>query len=234
LPTSLLVVSPTESVDRGAIIVNLAASFAEAGLRVAIVDADPRNPWLAPSLGLPERIGFIDLIQRTNVSLWDAIRPLRIPGVSLLSAGIAAANSTAILSSPRVRQVIEEIQQSADLVLYGCAPAMRRSDATVLAAHLGQAVLLVDAHRERREMVLRTVADLERAGASVAGAVIANADASYFLAPLGGARDLNFAAQPVHSAAAEGEPWQLHTSAADPLGSDRYDAKTDRAIVNHQ
>jgi tyrosine-protein kinase Etk/Wzc len=223
-----MVVSPSVPIDRSAILMNLAGSFAEAGLRVTIVDADPRNPWLAPSLGLPERAGFVDLIQRPNVSATEAIRPLRIPGVSFLSAGIAAANSTAILSSPRVHQVVKNIQEIADVVLYGCAPAAQRSDATVLAAHIGQAILVVDVQHERGDMVFRAEAELELSGASIAGAIITNADRSYFESPLRGNRDVVVAVQTANGMPSDSALPHLRESVAD------YREEERRAMVNHQ
>jgi Mrp family chromosome partitioning ATPase len=233
-PTSLIVVSPSVPIDRSSILMNLAASFAEAGLRATIVDADPRSPWLAPSLGLPERAGFVDLIQRPSISAGEAVRPLRIQGVSFLSAGIAAANSNAILSSPRIHQVVKSIQETADVVLYGCAPASQRSDAIVLAAHVGQVILVVDAEHEHGELVLRAVAELERSGASIAGAVIANADAANFQFSVGGSPDLAATVPTDDGASSDLRFPQLRASVAARHDVDRQETNPTRAIVNHQ
>ncbi len=228
-PTSVLVVSPSVAVERGPIVLNLAAALGETGARVVVVDADPHQPWLTPTLGLPERIGLVDLIERTDVSVNDTLRKLNIPGVWLLPVGKVAGSSSATLSSDRVGQVMKDIQASADIALFACAPIESRSDASALAPYVRHVVLIVDAERERRELILRGEAELERAGANVAGAIMVNVAAGDLQSSVRDRQSLTVAFEPLHG----GMPTNgqnLHRV----IGAEQRRTESDIAIVNHQ
>ena len=145
----------------------LAASFAEAGEKVILIDFDLRKPDLARLLGL-ERRRSTSLVDRDLDDLLVDVPDL--PGVRALPAGQVDPTQFAPLLA-RLPLLLDEAVASADRVVVDAAPVGAASETIQIAALCDQIVLAVrPRHTDRQRLV--TAADmLARAGASVVGVV---------------------------------------------------------------
>ncbi|MFZ9739121.1 MAG: polysaccharide biosynthesis tyrosine autokinase, partial [Prochlorotrichaceae cyanobacterium] len=119
----------------------LAQAAAAMGQRVLIVDADMRRPQLHSRLGLSNMKGLSNILA-SGLSADDVIQ-LADANLSILTAGQIPPDPTKLLSSHRMASLVEQFENSFDLVIYDTPPLLGLADATLLAAHTDGLVLVV-------------------------------------------------------------------------------------------
>ena len=130
--------------------INLALSLAaERDVEVLLVDADFAKPDVMASLGLDEGPGLLDALGDPAIDLESCIVRTDIAKLSLLSAGTRANDDTELLSSGRTEALLAALV-AADprrIVIFDSPPALAASSASVLAAQVGQVMMVVRADR---------------------------------------------------------------------------------------
>jgi Mrp family chromosome partitioning ATPase/capsular polysaccharide biosynthesis protein len=82
----LTVVSAVPNEGKSTVIRNLALAYAEAGLRVAVVESDLRKPMLARTFNVEPRPGITDVLAG-GARLHDAFKPVRAANRALVAVG---------------------------------------------------------------------------------------------------------------------------------------------------
>ena len=163
----------------------LAKSLAHIGKRVLLVDADMRNPSVAP------RLGVTGLGQEFLAALLDAQgdeaprrdRATNVPGLRVLASGRAARlEESEILAGDAPRRCLDRWRQVYDIVLLDCSPILPVADARILARVSDGTIMVVrDGHSDRRD-VFDAIQTLRAAGGTVLGTVFngARRQSSYY------------------------------------------------------
>ncbi|UMR29328.1 XrtA-associated tyrosine autokinase [Massilia sp. MB5] len=136
--------------------VNLALSIAmERDVTVLLVDADVARPSVLKVLGLGAAPGLMDVLLDEQAGLADVILRTNIPTLSLLPAGRSSRHATELLASRNMSKLLEEIaERYADrVVIFDSPPLLITSEASVLAAQMGQVVLVVEAETTTQKAV---------------------------------------------------------------------------------
>ena len=139
--TVVAVASSVGQEGRTSTAANLAASFAEAGQRVVLVDGDLRNPRLADFLGLAPSVGLVDVLTG-RIPLANSVHRELRPNLSVLTAGSAGIDPGELVSSRAMVDLLVGLRRSYDLVVVDTPALLGTADASMLAA-LSDAVLLV-------------------------------------------------------------------------------------------
>lgn len=185
---SLVVGSATPGEGKTTVAVYLAQTAASIGQRVLLVDADLRRPKVHVKLSLPNEQGLSDILTK-DIGLNDAIRPMGDPqsGIArvspeenlfVLTAGTIPKDPIKLLSSEKMRDLMEQFQSFFDLVIYDTPPLVGLADSNLLAAHSDGIVLVVGLQKTDRSMLIKALDGLSIAGASVFG-VVANGIKGY-------------------------------------------------------
>ena len=152
-------------------IANLAASFAETGLRVLVLDADLRSPDAHLLLDVPEGAGISDYLSSpTTTSLDRLARPSTVPGVRMVTAGTSLDRPETM--SSRLGMVIAEARELADVVLVDTAPVLEASDTFDILPLVDSVVLVVRSGRLTEVDATRTAELLRRFQVTVAGIIL--------------------------------------------------------------
>lgn len=123
----ILVTSAFPAEGKSTSTANLAASFAETGQRVLVLDADLRSPDAHNHFDVPQGAGISDyLSDHGETELQALIRPTSIPGVRIITAGTSLANPASL--SSRMGHLLTEARERADVVLIDSAPLLAASD----------------------------------------------------------------------------------------------------------
>lgn len=142
--------------------VNLAISLAaESDIEVLLVDADFAQPGIAAALGLVPGKGLMDALADPALAVEDLVIRTDLPSLCVLPAGESSHLDTEYLASSRTEALIASLVAGRPerVVLFDSPPLLAASPAAVLAAHVGQTVLVVRADRTT-ETALRDAADL--------------------------------------------------------------------------
>ncbi|HEX2081151.1 MAG TPA: polysaccharide biosynthesis tyrosine autokinase [Longimicrobium sp.] len=155
---------------------NLAATFAQQGLRVLLVDCDLRRPRLHEIFEAPREPGFTQYLLGQG-TLRELARPTAVPNLFLLTAGTLPPNPAELLGSPRAREVLRLLEDQFDLVLFDTPPVLLASDAAILGSQLDGMLLVLRAAATSRTAAQQALRQLQTVGTSVLGAVLNDPEA---------------------------------------------------------
>jgi protein-tyrosine kinase len=145
--------------------INLAMSIAsEIDLSVLLVDADVLRQHAMELLGVGPGPGLLDLLSDPTLALDDVVQRTNVPKLSVLRAGHRQNLSTELLASSAMDRLVHRLANDhpRQVVVFDAPPLLATNQAKVLAAHLGQVVVLVEAARTQRHLVRQAFAALEQ------------------------------------------------------------------------
>lgn len=172
-PRTLLVTSATADEDRADVVANLAVTFAQAGQRVIVVDADLRRPMLHTLFDVSNDTGVSTALVQDRMRL--PLQSTKIAGLSVMAAGPANERSADMLASSRMDTLIEKLAQEANVVLFNTPPIGLLTDAAVLATKVDGALVVLRAGKTNADHARDAVRLLEQVNARVLGAIFTDA-----------------------------------------------------------
>ena len=175
-PTVILVTSSGPYEGKTTTIANLAASYAETGRSVLVLDCDFRRPRLHQVLGTRETPGLADVLEDAHQFKSDAevMCETSVEGVRLVPAGTPTANPARLFN--RARTLIEASRRQADIVLVDTPPYLVANDAAELIPWADAVLITVKSRRTRRGPTERMIENLDRQQAPVVGIVLVGSD----------------------------------------------------------
>jgi len=153
LARRILVCSPHQGEGKTYCATNLAIALAaERGLEVLLVDADVVKPSVVKRLGIEAERGLMDALSDPAILPEKLVIATDIDGLFVLPAGTATSLDSEYLASARTGEVLDRLTQGAPdrIVIFDTPPALAASAAAELAAHVGQALLVVRADETSR------------------------------------------------------------------------------------
>ena len=167
---SVLVTSALPRDGRTAVTVNLAAAMARGGRKVLVVDANFRQPAMR-GLFAPDQDGGLSNALTGQAHWRDLVREVE-PGLSVLPAGPLPPNPAELLGSRQMRDLIRQMLEPYDQVLFDGAPCLVVTDACILATQVDSVILVARAGVNTYGIVQRARDLLSRVGAHFLGAVL--------------------------------------------------------------
>jgi capsular exopolysaccharide synthesis family protein len=173
-PRVLLVSSARDGEGKSTVAANLAASIAETGKRVLLVDCDFRRPTVGELLGVPAGPGLRELRELDGRHFAKAIVPTQVPNLALLRSGSAGiAPSWFLVESD---WVVDQARDLADIVVIDSGPLIATNEAATLVGSVDALVLTTLSGRVTRSQARRATEQLTRLGALVSGVVLIGAE----------------------------------------------------------
>jgi len=144
--------------------INLAISMAmEMDHTVLLVDADVSRPSVLNRLGLPPQRGLMDVLSGDVADLGDVLLRTNIEKLSLLPAGMPHQRATELLASDAMNRMLEQMAtRYADrVIVFDSPPLLVTTEARVLATHMGQVVIVVEAAKTTHATVKQALSTIE-------------------------------------------------------------------------
>jgi capsular exopolysaccharide synthesis family protein len=167
-PKSLAVTSPTQNPGKTACATDLALVWAEAGMRVLLVDADFDRRTLTNVLGLEDAPGLSSCLDQQR-PLREAAFKVGEADLAFVPAGPWRPNPSALRSS--LSKLDSEAREHFDLILYDTAPLMAAADAPLVASVAEGSIMVISSSTEHATAA-RANDRLGRARAEILGVVI--------------------------------------------------------------
>lgn len=161
--------SPFEG--KSTICVNMASVFANQGKRVLIVDADMRMPSIDSTFNLENNIGLSTLITSKNTRIENTIQRIEDANIDVLTSGLIPPNPSELLDSKRMDEIIDELKEMYDLILFDLPPIVSVTDAQIMATKVDGVILVIRRDVAFVEDVYKAKELLELVDANVLGAI---------------------------------------------------------------
>jgi protein-tyrosine kinase len=137
--------------------INLALSMSrEKDVHVLLVDADVAKAHISRLFGVGEAPGLLDVLRDGRVGVESVILPTDVPNLSVLPAGTRSEETTELLASARMEELIRAIalQDERRLALVDSPPLLLTTESQAIAQVAGQVVLVVRAAKTPQHAVL--------------------------------------------------------------------------------
>ena len=151
---------------------NLAISFAKAGFRTLLIDADTRNSVMSGTFKSNERYQGLTSFLSGNAELSDVICDTSIDNLMILPAGQVPPNPISLIQNDNFKSMIETVRGLYDYVIIDTPPLGLVIDAAILAHHSDASLLVVKAGADKRRTVTKLKEQLEQSGSVFLGVIL--------------------------------------------------------------
>lgn len=144
--------------------INLAISIAmELDNTVMLVDADVARPSVLNMLGLPQSAGLLDVLKENSLDISGALLRTNIEKLSILPSGTPHPRATELLASDTMIRLLEDMSSrySDRIIIFDSPPLLLTTEARVLATHMGQVVIVVNAENTAQAAVKQAITTID-------------------------------------------------------------------------
>lgn len=144
--------------------INLAISMAmEMDRTVLLIDADVAKPRVPEYLGIHADKGLLDVLQDKDLKLSDVLIKTDIAKLTVLPAGRTYKRATELLASAAMTRLVEDIgnRYPDRIILFDSPPLLATSESSVLATHMGQIVMVVEAEKTSQEAIREALGHIQ-------------------------------------------------------------------------
>ena len=173
---TLLVTSTVPGEGKSWVTANLAVTFAQAGKRVVLIDADMRKGRIYNIFKVQPRPGLSNYLSKysdesNHLDLNDYVVPTEVENLYIMPAGNVPPNPSELLVTRQMRNLLDELKRKVDLIIIDSTPCKLVTDSIIL-SRMVDSTMIVSAHNEtRKDDLERVVRDIKNVGGRVIGVV---------------------------------------------------------------
>jgi protein-tyrosine kinase len=168
---SLLFVSPTEGEGTTTVMVQFASTLASSGERVVLVDANFRHPTLHEVFNVERTSGFSELLTQKSPPK-NVIRETGFRNLFVIPNGKPLTDPSSLLASSATEEVLKQLREEGQWILFDCAPVTPYSDGVALAPKVDGVVMIIEAERTKREVAKYAKERLLAPNAKILGTIL--------------------------------------------------------------
>jgi capsular exopolysaccharide synthesis family protein len=174
-PSSVVVASSDAGAGRSTVAANLAIATGAAGANVVVLDADLRAPSQHQLLGVDEAPGLSEVLAE-SLPVHEVTRETAFRGVFVIPAGAAEIDPGELLEPAAVAEIIDQLEDSFDLVVIDTPPLSPFGDGVPVAQAATAAIVVASLGRTRRAALRTAIDELKAVRVPIFGIAINRAD----------------------------------------------------------
>ncbi|EOI00171.1 capsular exopolysaccharide family protein [Enterococcus haemoperoxidus ATCC BAA-382] len=168
---TLVITSSGPSEGKSTTSANLAVVFANSGKRVLLVDADMRKPTVAKTFSLDNTRGLSTLLGSREIALHQVVQSSGVDNLFLMTSGPKPPNPSELLDSRRMGELLQELKQQYDLIIFDMPPVVAVTDAQIVSSKSDGTIIVVRENVSKRDSLLKAKNLLEMVDANILGVV---------------------------------------------------------------
>jgi succinoglycan biosynthesis transport protein ExoP len=177
---TLMVCSSIPKDGKTSVSTNIAASIAQTGKRILLIDCDLRKPSVHRHFNISNNEkGLVDVVLH-GIKV-DEISKRIDNNLDVLTAGIANYNPSELLSSQKMKDFIKEMEKKYDYVILDTPPIIAFTDALTLATEKIGVILVISSEGTKIEVCKKSKQLLSNINATIIGIVLNKVDKRSFV-----------------------------------------------------
>jgi polysaccharide biosynthesis transport protein len=168
---SLLVVSALPKEGKSTTTANIAVTFAKAGLKTLLIDADLRRPIQHRLFNYDRKPGLVEYL-KGEIDLNTAVRKTFVENLFLLPTGSLPPNPAEVLGSDAMKNSFEIFKASFDFVIFDSPPVVAVTDGVILSKLTDGVVFVTLANRTEADVLEKAYSTLKQVKAGIIGVVL--------------------------------------------------------------
>lgn len=172
---SILFTSAAPSEGKSTVSANLAVSWAKQDEKVILIDADLRKPTIHKTFNQSNQSGLSNYLLG-SANLDEIVKETKVPNLYVITSGPIPPNPSEILASKRIGNLMEELQNRFDLLMFDAPPVNSVTDAQVLATKIDGTILVTPQGVAEKHAVAHAKKLLDTVHANILGAIVNQAE----------------------------------------------------------
>ena len=173
---SLLVTSTMPGEGKSWVASNLAVTFAQAGKRVALIDADMRKARQYSIFGVEPRPGLSNYLSgyyenQESVNIDKYLKQTDVNNLYIIPAGNIPPNPSELLVRRQMRNLLEQLKNQVDLVIIDGTPSKLVTDSVILSRIVDSTIIVTGHNMVKKDDLSKVIRDIQNVGGRIAGIV---------------------------------------------------------------
>ncbi len=177
---TLLITSTLPGEGKSWIASNLAVTFAQAGKKVVLIDADMRKGRQYVIFGTPSKPGLSNYLSQVGIEetkskskgIITCLQKTEIKNLYVMPAGSIPPNPSELLVSQKITKLLEKLKKVCDIIIIDGTPCELVTDAVVL-SRMVDSTIIVTAHKiTKKDALERVIKNIQNVGGKITGVVI--------------------------------------------------------------
>lgn len=175
---TILVTSTFPGEGKSWVASNLAVTFAQAGKKVVIIDADMRKGrqysifGVSPIPGLSNYLSGIGIDEDEELDIVDFVQETEVDNLFIIPAGNIPPNPSELLISPQMVDLLDQLKELCDIVILDGTPNELVTDSLILARLVDSTVIVTASKETKKENLRRAITNIQNVGGKIAGVVV--------------------------------------------------------------
>ena len=176
---TLLITSTLPGEGKSWVSANLAVTFAEAGKKVLLIDADMRKGRQHTIFGVNNDCGLSNLLSGVDrsgraetIDISKYVQATEVQNLFVISKGDTPPNPSELLASDTTLGMLTELESIFDLIILDGPPSLIVTDALIISRLVDSTIIVVEYNNTKKDNLAKIKRDIENVGGKIAGVVI--------------------------------------------------------------
>ncbi len=177
---TILVTSTFPGEGKSWVASNLAVTFAQAGKKVVLIDADMRKGrqynifGISPIPGLSNYLSGVDIDdeERDITDIADYVQDTEVDNLFVMPAGNIPPNPSELLISPQMVDLLEQLKDLCDIVIIDGTPNELVTDSLIITRLVDSTIIVTASKQTKKDNLRRAIQNIQNVGGKIAGVVV--------------------------------------------------------------
>lgn len=172
---TLIFTSAAPSAGKSTTAANVAVTYAQAGMKVLLIDGDLRKPTVQYTFETRNTFGLSNLIT-DQITVEQSIQSTEIENLSIMTSGPVPPNPSELLSSKKFKMVLKHLEEYFDLIIIDTPPVLAVTDAVILSTIVDGTILVTNVETNNSVHLVKAKNMLVKSDAKILGIVLNNVE----------------------------------------------------------
>ena len=172
---TLLVTSPNPGEGKSTTAANVAATYAQAGEQVLLIDTDIRRPSVHTMIGVSDQPGLTNVLFG-EMGAMDAIQHTAIENFDILACGTSPHNPASIYGTRlgwlKMKALVDSLKERYDIIIFDSAPVLAATDPSVIASFVDGVIIVISSEDTKLKELDVTKETIDTVGGRMLGVVV--------------------------------------------------------------
>ncbi len=168
---ALMVASALPKEGKSTTVGNVGITFAKAGMKTLIVDADFRMPIQHKLFNVDRKPGLIEYL-KGEVALQEVVRETFVDNLFLITTGSLPPNPAEVLGSESMKAFVDVAKAAFDFLVFDSPPIVAVTDGAILSNLADGLVFVTQANKTELDVLEKAHATLRQVKANILGFVL--------------------------------------------------------------
>ena len=169
---SILVSSAGPGEGKTTTVANMAITYANLGKKTLLIDTDLRRPVVHKVLELNKEPGITDYLAGYKDDFNSLVQNTDIDNLYVVTSGVIPPNPSELLGSKKMSNLVQELEESWDVILFDSPPLVAVTDATMISKEIDKIVIVVKVGQTDKKAFEHTINSLKNVNSPIGGVVL--------------------------------------------------------------